>query len=100
MKRGCLTPRARPMEFIDLKTQYQRLKPSIDAAIQRVLDHGQLILGPEVAQLESRLAAYTGAKHCISVANGTDALQIEPPWESRRLRCVSYAAKRNSESCW
>ena len=64
------------MEFIDLKTQYQRLKPQIDAAIQRVLDHGQYILGPEVAELEERLAAYTGAKHCITVANGTDALQI------------------------
>ena len=64
------------MEFIDLKTQYQRLKPQIDAAIQRVLDHGQYILGPEVAELEEKLAAYTGAKHCITVANGTDALQI------------------------
>ena len=64
------------MEFIDLKTQYQRLKPQIDAAIQRVLDHGQFILGPEVTELEEKLAAYTGAKHCISVANGTDALQI------------------------
>ena len=64
------------MEFIDLKSQYQRLKPGIDAAIQRVLDHGQFILGPEVSQIESRLAGYTGAKHCISVANGTDALQV------------------------
>ena len=64
------------MEFIDLKTQYQRLKADIDAGIQRVLDHGQYILGPEVAELEEKLAAYTGAKHCITVANGTDALQI------------------------
>jgi UDP-2-acetamido-2-deoxy-ribo-hexuluronate aminotransferase len=64
------------MEFIDLKTQYQRLKPQIDAAIQRVLDHGQYILGPEVAELEEKLAAYTGAKYCVTVANGTDALQI------------------------
>jgi UDP-2-acetamido-2-deoxy-ribo-hexuluronate aminotransferase len=64
------------MEFIDLKSQYQRLKPQIDAAIQRVLDHGQFILGPEVAELEEKLVAYTGAKYCISVANGTDALQI------------------------
>ena len=64
------------MEFIDLKSQYLRLKPQIDAAIQRVLDHGQFILGPEVAELEEKLAAYTGAKYCISVANGTDALQI------------------------
>jgi len=64
------------MEFIDLKSQYQRLKTEIDAGIQRVLDHGQYILGPEVTELEEKLAEYTGAKHCITVANGTDALQI------------------------
>lgn len=64
------------MEFIDLKSQYQQLKSEIDSAIQRVLDHGQYILGPEVAELEEKLAAYTGATHCITVANGTDALQI------------------------
>jgi UDP-2-acetamido-2-deoxy-ribo-hexuluronate aminotransferase len=64
------------MEFIDLKSQYQRLKPQIDAGIQRVLDHGQYILGPEVAELEEKLVVYTGAKYCITVANGTDALQI------------------------
>lgn len=64
------------MEFIDLKSQYRRLKQDIDAAIQRVLDHGQYILGPEVAELEEKLAAYVGARYCITVANGTDALQI------------------------
>ncbi len=64
------------MEFIDLKSQYRRLKAEIDAGIQRVLDHGQYILGPEVAELEEKLCAYTGARHCITVANGTDALQI------------------------
>ena len=64
------------IEFIDLKTQYQRLKLDIDAGIQRVLDHGQYILGPEVAELEEKLAAFVGAKFCITVANGTDALQI------------------------
>jgi len=64
------------MDFINLKTQYQRLKSEIDANIQRVLDHGQYILGPEVSELEEKLAAYTGAKYCITVANGTDALQI------------------------
>lgn len=64
------------MEFIDLKTQYQRLKTNIDAGIQRVLDHGQYILGPEVAELEEKLAAFVGAKYCITCANGTDALQI------------------------
>lgn len=64
------------MEFIDLKSQYQHLRSEINAGIQRVLDHGQYILGPEVAELEEKLASYTGAKHCITVANGTDALQI------------------------
>lgn len=64
------------MEFIDLKSQYLRLKSDIDAGIHRVLDHGQYILGPEVAELEEKLANYTGTKYCISVANGTDALQI------------------------
>lgn len=64
------------MEFIDLKAQYSRLKADIDVRIQKVLNHGQYILGPEVYELEEQLAAYTGAKHCITVANGTDALQI------------------------
>lgn len=64
------------MQFVDLQAQRRRLGPRIDAAISRVLDHGQFILGPEVAELEQRLASYVGAAHCISVANGTDALQI------------------------
>ena len=62
--------------FIDLTTQQVRIKSQLNAAIQRVLDHGQYILGPEVAELEEKLAAHTGAKHCITCANGTDALQI------------------------
>ena len=64
------------LPFIDLKAQYAALKPSIDARIQRVLDHGQYIMGPEVKELEIALAAYTGAKHCITVASGTEALLI------------------------
>ena len=64
------------IEFCDLKSQYLRLKEDIDAGIQLVLNHGQYILGPEVAELEEKLAAYIGAKYCITVANGTDALQI------------------------
>ena len=64
------------MEFCDLKSQYKRLKIEIDKGIQRVLDHGQFILGPEVAELEEKLVSYTGAKFCITCANGTDALQI------------------------
>jgi UDP-2-acetamido-2-deoxy-ribo-hexuluronate aminotransferase len=64
------------MQFVDLPAQQTLIKKKIDEAIERVLAHGQYILGPEVAELERRLAAYVGAKHCISVANGTDALQI------------------------
>jgi UDP-2-acetamido-2-deoxy-ribo-hexuluronate aminotransferase len=64
------------MQFIDLKAQYRKLKSDIDARIQTVLDHGQYILGPEVAELESKLAARTGSKHCISCASGTDALLL------------------------
>ncbi|WP_312301286.1 DegT/DnrJ/EryC1/StrS family aminotransferase [Stutzerimonas nitrititolerans] len=64
------------IEFIDLKTQQARIKDKIDAGIQRVLAHGQYILGPEVAELEEKLAAFVGAKYCITCANGTDALQI------------------------
>ena len=62
--------------FIDLKTQYQALKTEINERIQRVLEHGQYIMGPEVGELEEKLAAYTGAKHCITVASGTEALLI------------------------
>ena len=64
------------IEFIDLKAQQALIKDKIDAGIQRVLSHGQYILGPEVSELEEKLAAFVGAKYCISVANGTDALQI------------------------
>lgn len=62
------------IEFIDLKAQYASLKTEIDTRIQRVLDHGQFIMGPEVRELEEKLESYTKAKHCISVASGTEAL--------------------------
>ena len=60
--------------FIDLKTQYVRLKPQIDQAIQEVLDDGRYILGPAVEKLETELAAYCGVRHAISCASGTDAI--------------------------
>ena len=63
------------MEFIDLKAQYRALKPKIDANIQAVLDAGQFIGGPYVKELEEKLCAYVGRKHCITCGNGTDALQ-------------------------
>lgn len=62
--------------FVDLAAQQDRLRDRIEAGIARVLAHGQYILGPEVAELEEKLAAYAGSAHCISCANGTDALQI------------------------
>ena len=65
-----------PLDFIDLKSQYAALRESINARIQRVLDHGQYIMGPEVKELEDKLADFTGAKHCITVASGTEALLI------------------------
>lgn len=64
------------MQFVDLGAQQDRLRREIEGGIAGVLAHGQYILGPEVEELEARLAAYCGAKHCIAVANGTDALQI------------------------
>jgi UDP-2-acetamido-2-deoxy-ribo-hexuluronate aminotransferase len=68
---------AKPLTpFVDLKSQYAALRESINARIQAVLDHGQYILGPEVAELEKRLCDYTGAAHCISCASGTEALLI------------------------
>lgn len=64
------------MEFIDLKAQYRALKDQINENIQAVLDDGHYISGPQVKELEEKLAQFVGRKHCISCANGTDALQI------------------------
>ena len=64
------------MQFIDLKAQYRALKEEINANIQTVLDSAAFIGGPQVKELEQKLAAYVGRKHCITCANGTDALQV------------------------
>jgi UDP-2-acetamido-2-deoxy-ribo-hexuluronate aminotransferase len=64
------------IDFIDLKTQYLRFKPDIRDAIDRVLEHGRFIMGPEVTELENTLAAYVGSRHAITVASGTDSLEI------------------------
>ena len=69
-------PPLQGINFIDLKQQYQRLKPAIDQRIQAVLDHGQYIMGPEVAELEKRLRDYVGVEHAVGVSDGTTALQI------------------------
>ncbi len=62
------------MEFIDLKSQQARIRSKIDARIAKVLEHGTYIMGPEVAELEAKLAEFVGVKHCIGAASGTDTL--------------------------
>jgi UDP-2-acetamido-2-deoxy-ribo-hexuluronate aminotransferase len=64
------------MEFIDLKSQYQIIEKDVNCRIRTVLEHGRFIMGPEVAELEKRLADFVGVKHCVSVSSGTDALLI------------------------
>ena len=64
------------MQFIDLKAQYAEIEDDVDARIKGVLAHGQYVLGPEVKELEEQLAAFVGARHCIGVASGTDALMV------------------------
>ena len=69
-------PPQKKIEFIDLKAQYAALRDEIAVRMQTVLDHGQYIMGPEVKELEAALAAHSGAKHCVTVASGTEALLI------------------------
>ncbi len=64
------------MQFVDLKKQYQLIQGNIISRIEKVLDHGMYIMGPEIQELEHQLADYVKARHCISVANGTDALLV------------------------
>ena len=64
------------MQFIDLKSRHKLIGDKINARIQKVMDHGQFILGPEVVELEQKLAEYTGSKHCVTVSSGTDSLLI------------------------
>ena len=64
------------MPFIDLAAQQARLRPQLEQAISRVLDHGAYIMGPEIAELEAALAAFTGARFAISTSSGTDALML------------------------
>jgi len=64
------------MEFIDLKAQYHSYQREIDARIKAVLEHGHYIMGPEIAELEALLASYVGVKHALTVASGTDSLEI------------------------
>jgi len=64
------------MNFVDLKTQYSRIQDDIHRRIQAVLEHGSYVMGPEITELEDRLAEMVGIKHCIGVSSGTDALLI------------------------
>jgi UDP-2-acetamido-2-deoxy-ribo-hexuluronate aminotransferase len=64
------------MHFVDLKSQYRRYQAEIDTRLRRVLEHGQFILGPEVAELEAALARFVGVRHALTVASGTDSLEI------------------------
>jgi UDP-2-acetamido-2-deoxy-ribo-hexuluronate aminotransferase len=64
------------INFIDLKSQYKKIKSSINSRIKKVLDHGQYILGPEVEELENKLSKYVGVKYCLTVSSGTEALLI------------------------
>ena len=65
-----------PTKFIDLAAQQKLIRSQIDAAIKKVLDHGQFIMGPEVKEFEGQLCEFTGAKHALTCANGTDALSL------------------------
>lgn len=67
---------AAPVRFIDLQAQYARIGDAVERRVLKVLRSGQYILGPEVAELESKLAEFVGVRHCVSCASGTDALQI------------------------
>ncbi len=65
-----------PTQFIDLAAQQKLIRPHLDVAISKVLDHGQFIMGPEVKEFESQLQEFTGAEHALTCANGTDALTL------------------------
>ena len=64
------------MKFIDLKAQYTGIQDDVNRRIQRVLEHGQYINGPEIKELEARLAEFVGVNHAIGVSSGTDALTL------------------------
>ena len=78
------------MQFIDLAAQQARIRSGIEARIQAVLNHGRYIMGPEVEELEARLCAFAGARHCVACSSGTDALlmplmaTVIPPIEVTR----------------
>jgi dTDP-4-amino-4,6-dideoxygalactose transaminase len=76
MKSQSLMPNTAPIPFLDLKAQQARIAADLRRRLDTVLEHCQFILGPEVRELEAELAKFCGARHCVSVSSGTDALQI------------------------
>jgi dTDP-4-amino-4,6-dideoxygalactose transaminase len=74
--RGALDGTSPLIPFLDLKAQYQQMKPEIDAAVARAIDSAQFVLGPEVAAFEERFASYCNARHCLAVNSGTSALHL------------------------
>ncbi len=64
------------MNFIDLKAQYRRIEDDVNARIRAVLEHGRYVMGPEIDELEQRLAGFVGSRHCVAVSSGTDALLV------------------------
>src|ERR1700737_4247878 len=76
MSESPVTAPARSLPFLDLKAQQARIQAELRRRLETVLEHCQFVLGPEVTELEQKLAAFCGAKHCVSVSSGTDALQI------------------------
>ena len=94
------------MQFRDLRAQYQALKTEIDAGIQAVIDSSAFILGKPVAELEDKLAAYVGRKHCVACGNGTDALQLAlmiwgiGPGDAVFTSDFTYFASAGTASIW
>lgn len=87
-----------PVNFIDLAAQQKIIRPAIDAAVARVLDHGQYIMGPEVGEFETVLRKFTGANYALTCANGTDALSLVlmawnvGPGDAVFVPCFTYVA--------
>ncbi len=90
--------RSQAIPFIDIAAQRQRLGKAIDAAVSRVLDHCQFINGPEVMQLEAELAAFSGAKHVVACASGTDALLMVLMAKGNRYRLADARDRDGEES--
>ncbi len=78
------------MDFIDLAGQQRRIRENIDGAIRKVLSHGQYIMGPEIRELEEKLAAYVGVRHDVGCASGTEALLM------RKKICITYPSSTSS----